>query len=108
MSPLVALAMLAAYLLVSGESYLATHATGVFRISCVGVGPTELRILLAIGLVKAAQSSEVAIAGMGTMRLFDVGGVIATAALGLVFLASAAANARALYRAEPLGRDPRE
>jgi phosphatidylglycerophosphate synthase len=102
MSPLVAMAVLAAYLLVSGESYLATHATGVFRISCAGVGPTELRIFLAIGLVKVTQSSEVAIAGAGTMRLFDVGGVIAAAALGLVFLTSAARNTRALYRAEPL------
>jgi phosphatidylglycerophosphate synthase len=48
MSPAVAMALLAAYCLVSAESYLATHSLGVFRISFAGVGPTELRILLAV------------------------------------------------------------
>src|ERR1051325_6579060 len=49
MNPAIAMALLAAYLLVSAESYLATHAVGVFRISFAGFGPTELRIVLAIG-----------------------------------------------------------
>ena len=97
-----------AYLLVSGESYLATHATGVFRISFLGIGPTELRILLAIGLLKAAQAGEIAVAGLGAFRLFDAGGIAAAAALGAVFVASATRNTRALYRAEPLpGASPR-
>ena len=39
------------YLLVAAESYLATHAAGVFRISFAGIGPTELRIVLAMGAV---------------------------------------------------------
>src|SRR5207247_11389855 len=47
MSPLIALALLVGYVLVAAESFLATHALGVFRISCFGIGPTELRILLA-------------------------------------------------------------
>src|SRR4051794_28055695 len=47
MHPLVALGVLVAYLLVSAESYLATHAIGVFKISFAGFGPTELRIVLA-------------------------------------------------------------
>src|SRR5437660_10621284 len=37
MSPLVAAAVLAGYLLVSAESYLATHATGVFRLYFLGL-----------------------------------------------------------------------
>jgi hypothetical protein len=40
--------------LVSGESYLAMHAAGVFRVSFLGFGPTELRIVLAIGVLQAA------------------------------------------------------
>jgi len=102
MSPLVALGVLTAYLLVSGESYLATHATGVFRISFLGVGPTELRVLLAIGLAKVTQSSEVTLAGISPVRLFDAGGIAAAVALGIVFVVSAAGNTRTLYRAEPL------
>ena len=33
--------LLAAYLLVSAESYLATHAAGIFRMSFLGFGPTD-------------------------------------------------------------------
>ena len=40
------------YLLVSAESYLATHAAGIFRMSFLGFGPTELRIVLAIGAIQ--------------------------------------------------------
>jgi hypothetical protein len=45
MTPLVALALLVAYLLVAGEVFLATAVRGVFRMSVGGIGPTELRIL---------------------------------------------------------------
>ncbi len=49
MDTTLALVALCAYLMVSAESYLATHALGVFRMSFLGVGPTELRVLLAAG-----------------------------------------------------------
>jgi phosphatidylglycerophosphate synthase len=100
MNPLVALALLGAYLLVCAETYLATHATGVFRMSYVGFGPTELRILLATGALKAAHGASVTIAGVG-IRLFDAGAVVAIAGLAVTFIVSAARNTRALYRAEP-------
>src|SRR6476620_2937518 len=45
MTPPIALAVLAAYFLVSAETFLATHTVGVFRLSFGGIGPTELRIL---------------------------------------------------------------
>ena len=44
MTPWIALALLIAYLLVSGEVFLATSVRGVFRMSFSGFGPTELRI----------------------------------------------------------------
>src|SRR5262245_15983660 len=45
MSPLLALALLCAYLLLCAESYLGAHASGVFRMSFLGFGPTELRLV---------------------------------------------------------------
>ena len=52
-SPWIAMALLVGYLLLCGESFLATHALGVFRISFAGMGPTELRILLSVGALAA-------------------------------------------------------
>jgi phosphatidylglycerophosphate synthase len=107
MSPLVALALLAGYLLVSAESYLATHAAGVFRLSFLGLGPTELRIVLAIGVVKIVWTPWVSLGQLGSIRLFDLGGVVALAGLLVAFAASAVRNTWALYEAEPLGGSPR-
>ena len=102
MNPLIAAALLAAYLLVAAESYLATHANGVFRISFAGLGPTELRIVLAIGVAfMAGQPEPLTLAMFPPMWLFDVGGLFAIAGLLLVFIVSAARNTRDLYAAEP-------
>lgn len=105
-SPLVAAGVLAAYLLVSAESFLATHTLGVFRISFSGIGPTELRILLAIGALYVFHKPWVAVQGLGTFRLFDVGGCAALAGLAVAFVVSAVRNTRALYLAEPPERRP--
>ncbi len=102
MSPLLAALVLCAFLLVSAESYLSTHAAGVFRISFMGFGPTELRILLAIGVLKAAVSPVVDAPIVGPARLFDIGGAVALVGLAVVFVVSALRTTRALYRAEPL------
>jgi archaetidylinositol phosphate synthase len=107
-SPLLAVALLAAYLLVSAEAYLATHAAGVFRMSFLGFGPTELRIVLAIGALKVAITPRVSIGGLDSVRLFDLGGVVALGSLAIVFVASAVRNTRALYAAEPLPARPGE
>lgn len=101
-SPWVAVALLVGYLLLCGESFLATHALGVFRISFGWMGPTELRLLLAAGVLKAMVDPVVAPFGLGPVLLFDLGGVVGAAGMGVVFLLSAARNTRALYRAEPI------
>src|SRR5204862_4634514 len=49
MTPLIAAVVLAAYFLLSIEIFLATYCVGKFQMSYWGAGPTELRILLAIG-----------------------------------------------------------
>ncbi len=102
MHPLVAAAVLAAYLLVSSESFLATHAVGVFRMSFVGVGPTELRLLLIAGALRAAQSAWVEPFGYAPIRLFDLAGVAGIVGLLLAFVVSSVRNTRVLYVAEPV------
>jgi phosphatidylglycerophosphate synthase len=100
MTPVIALAVLAAWLLVSAESFLATHARGVFRMSFGWFGPTELRILIAAGAVKLLGGGMVRPAGLGPWHLFDVGGVGATIGLAVIFVVNAVRNAAALYREE--------
>jgi phosphatidylglycerophosphate synthase len=107
MHPSIAIALVAAYFLVAAESFLATHALGVFRISFAGFGPTELRIILAIGAFAVIDRPWVDIAGQHA-RLLDVGGLIAVTGMVGAFVLSAIRNTRALYLAEPLPRPDRE
>jgi hypothetical protein len=100
-SPWTAMALLVGYLLLCGESFLATHALGVFRLAFAGFGPTELRILLGVGAVVAIERPVVSPFGLGEIALFDLGGLIGAAGMFLVFIASAVRNTRALSRAEP-------
>jgi phosphatidylglycerophosphate synthase len=102
MSPMVAVTLLAVYLLVCAETYLATHAASVFRMSFLGVGPTELRLLLAAGALKATGDAWVSIGGLMTARLFDVGAIVAIVGLAGTFIVSAVNTTRRLYAAEPL------
>lgn len=100
MSPLVAAVTLAAWLMVMGESFLGTWARGVFRMSFLWFGPTELRILIAIGAVRLLGGGMVRPFGLGPWRLFDIGGLCATFGLVAVFVVNAVRNAAALYREE--------
>jgi phosphatidylglycerophosphate synthase len=107
MSPFTAALALAGFLLVSAETYLATHASGVFRMSFLGFGPTELRILIAIGALKAATDPSISLGALGSIRLFDLGGAIAAAGMAFVFVVSAIRNILALSAADPrpIGRE---
>ena len=105
MTPLIAAGFLVAYYLLMVEIALATHAVGTFRISFWKFGPTELRILLAVGTLQLLRSPYVTLAGERFL-LFDVGGIVAIAALCVTFVASAVTNGRLLYRLEPLPPPP--
>ncbi len=96
-----AAAFLLAYYLLTIEIALATHALGIFRISYWKFGPTELRILLAIGTLQLLNSPWSTIAGHRVL-LFDVGTAIGAVALLVTFLVSAISNTRKLYALEPL------
>ena len=100
MDPLIAAVTLAAWLLVSGESFLATWARSQFRMSFFWFGPTEQRILIAIGAVMLLGGGMVRPFGLGPYRLFDVSGVAAAAGLVVVFVVNAVRNTIALYREE--------
>jgi len=99
MTPVVALGVLIAYLLVSGEVFLSTAVSGVFKLSVAGVGPTELRIMLAAGALALLRNPHVRI-GPVSVPLFDFGGIAASACLLVVFAVSALRNATALAAAE--------
>jgi archaetidylinositol phosphate synthase len=100
-SPGIAAGFLLAYYLLSIEIALAAHTVGVFRISYWKFGPTELRILLAIGTLQLMRSEMVTLADYNVL-LFDLGGAIGIACLAATFIASAVSNARHLYREEPI------
>jgi len=100
-SALPASAFLLAYYLLTIEIALATHALGVFRISYWKFGPTELRIVLAIGTLQLLDSPWSTIAGHRIL-LFDIGTWIGAAALLITFLVSAIRNTKKLYALEPL------
>lgn len=101
MNPLIALALLIGYLLVTGEVFLATSVHGVFRMSFSGFGPTELRILLAVGTLALFRDPHVDLGDFGRFRLFDFGGVIAVAGMAVAFTVNVVRNTTALARLEP-------
>ena len=103
MHPWIAIALLVAFLMLSIQSYLATHALGEFRLSFWRFGPTELRILLAVGNLALLWKPIVHLLG-GEYRLFDVGGVIGLAGMSLMLVFFTAQNTLRLYREERISR----
>ena len=103
MHPGIAIGLLIAFFMLSIQSYLATHALGEFRISFWRFGPTELRILLAVGNLALLWRPEVHLLG-GQYRLFDVGGVIGLPGMGVMVVFFTAQNTIRLYREEGISR----
>jgi len=99
--PAIAIGMLVAFLMLSIESYLATYTIGKFHLSYWKFGPTEIRILLAAGNVALLTHPTMRIAGH-RMLLFDFGGSVAIAGMGLMLVVSAIRHTVQLYRQETL------
>ncbi len=103
MHPWIAIGLLTAFLMLSIQSYLATHALGEFRISFWRFGPTELRILLALGNLALFWKPQVHLFGR-QYRLFDVGGAIGLAGMALMVVVFTLQNTARLYHEETIAR----
>ena len=103
MHPWIAIGLLIAFLMLSIQSYLATHALGEFRLSFWRFGPTEIRILLAVGSLVLLGKPMVHFFG-GFYRLFDVGGAIGLAGMSLMVVVFTAQNTLRLYREERISQ----
>lgn len=99
MHPWIAIGVLVAFLMLSIQSYLAAHALGEFRLSFWRFGPTELRILLAVGNLALLWEPRVHFVG-GFYRLFDVGGAIGLAGMAVIVIFFTGQNTLRLYREE--------
>jgi archaetidylinositol phosphate synthase len=99
MHPWIAIGLLVAFFVLSIQSYLATHALGEFRISFWRFGPTELRVLLAMGNLALFWKPIVHLFGE-SYRLFDVGGAIGLVGMASMAVAFTVQNTIRLYREE--------
>jgi archaetidylinositol phosphate synthase len=99
MQPRIAGGLLLGFLLLSIQSYLATYTLGEFRLSFWRFGPTELRILLAIGNLALLRWPVVL---RGRYPLFDLGGLVGLAGMFLILLFFTFVNLRRLYREDRL------
>lgn len=97
----IAAGMLIGFCALSIESYLATYTIGRFHLSHGLFGPTELRMLLALGNAVLTAHPVVHIAGRSFL-LFDVGGVVAIAGMMSMSIRAGVRNGAILYREEPL------
>lgn len=97
----IAIAMLIAFLLLSGESYLATYTLSCFQLSQGLFGPTEIRLLLVAGNLALLRSPYSVVFGHRVL-LFDLGGSIAAAVMFAMAIAVTVRHTTQLYRQEPL------
>jgi hypothetical protein len=89
------------FLMLSVESYLAAYALGTFRLSCAKMGPTEIRLLLALGNVALWVQPGVRMAGT-PYRLFDAGGVLAMTGMAAMMVFLGVRHTAQLYREETM------
>ena len=99
MSWTIALATLVVYFMLSIDVYLATYTIGTFKLSFYKFSPTELRILLAIGNLRAMYRPTAHVFGERYL-FFDIGAIVAIALMAVVLIVSVTRNTNTLYRAE--------
>lgn len=97
----VAIAMLIGFLLLAGESYLATYTLDRFQLSQGLFGPTEIRLLLVAGNLALLRDPYCTLFGYRFL-LFDAGGLIAAVIMFGIAAAVTVRHTAQLYRQEPL------
>lgn len=103
MSPWIAVGLLVSYYLLFIEVSLATYALGRFQISVAAFGPTELRLLLIAGNIRAFFAPTASIGGHDFL-LFDIGGLCGIIGMTAVFVFQAISHTLQLYREEPISQ----
>lgn len=96
MHPWIAMGLLVLFLLLSIQSYLATYTLGEFHMSFWSFGPTELRVLLAVGNLALFRWPFV----LHGHRLFDIGGMTGIVGMSAMLIFATARNIRRLYNEE--------
>jgi phosphatidylglycerophosphate synthase len=102
MTPMLAIALLVAFLLLSIEVYLATYTIGQFHLAFFRLGPTELRIVLALGNLAVFLRGPLSLIGGHTFLLFDIGAVISVVGMAIMFLSASIRHIHQLYNEERL------
>ena len=102
MTPLLAMGLLVAFLLLAIEVYLATYTIGKFNLAFFQLGPTELRILLAIGNIAIFVRGPYSNVLGHKLLLFDIGAVCGMTGMLLIFIYAAVRHTVQLYREERL------
>jgi phosphatidylglycerophosphate synthase len=97
----IATALLVAFLLLSIETYLASYTLGIFRMSFAKFGPTEIRLLLALGNTVLWLCPDARVPRLH-YRLFDFAGLVATVGMGAMLLIATAWHTKRLYGEERL------
>jgi phosphatidylglycerophosphate synthase len=97
----IALAMLIGFLLLSAESFLATHTLARFELSQFLFGPTELRILLILGNLFLLRDPYAHIL-RHRILLFDLGGSIGALCMFALVLTLSLRHTAELFREDPL------
>jgi len=101
MNPLVAAGLLISYYMLSIEVFLTTYTIGRFQLSFFKFGPTELRVVLAIGNLFLL-FHPMAHLFKHAFRLFDIGGVVGALGMVGITIFTAVRNGKQLYREEPM------
>ena len=95
----IAAGLLICFYALSIETYLATYTIGRFHLSHGIFGPTEIRLLLAVGNAFLGAHPYAHVAGRQFL-LFDFGGAVAIAGMAAMALLAAAGHTVKLYREE--------
>jgi archaetidylinositol phosphate synthase len=101
----VGLVIVVAYLILSFNTYLETHAFGVFALGYGGVGPTEVRlVLIALNtFIALGIGLGFSVAGLG-MSVLDLIGLAIAGVMIAGLVGRAAKNVRRLAELEPSAR----
>ena len=97
-----ALALLISFILLAIEVYPATYTIGSFHRPSLRLGPTEIHIILAVGVIALYWRGPWSSFAGHRFLLFDVEAVVAMTGMGIMFLYAVIKHTVQPYREERL------